>query len=240
MATATSPVIPNLTFSVRGEPKSGKTHFAMTFPEPIKLFSFDVGASFLRSKPQFSAKDIDVSEYYVPVVGIDDEGFSTFWQGKDGKSGLKKDIHDCLDPRLYKTVVIDTATTLWDIMKGAWGEIRGKKLMARDYAVPNSWFYQIVNRCRPQGINLVLIGYVADVWVNDQSTGEKKFSGFNQTEALADVCLQMTAEGKGAKAVNKATILAYRFDRTKSGVVLPDPTYADLISELGLDSPARA
>lgn len=57
---------PNLVFSVTGDAKSGKTHFAYTFPEPIKVFSFNRGSIFVIRK--FPMKQIDVEYYPLPVI----------------------------------------------------------------------------------------------------------------------------------------------------------------------------
>lgn len=67
---------PNLGFSVTGYSKQGKTHFAYTFPQPIKVYAFNRGAGFLRRK--FPDRDIDVTYYPIPA----DKGDGKAWAGQ--------------------------------------------------------------------------------------------------------------------------------------------------------------
>ena len=43
-----------------GEPEVGKTHFALTFPEPVYVVDTDLGVAPLLAKPEFRDKDIRI------------------------------------------------------------------------------------------------------------------------------------------------------------------------------------
>lgn len=57
---------PNLVVSVTGRAKTGKTHFAFTFPEPIKVYCFNRGADFVKKR--FPKKHIDIVNYSTPII----------------------------------------------------------------------------------------------------------------------------------------------------------------------------
>lgn len=61
---------PALAVSITGDAKSGKTHTAFSWPEPIKVYAFNRGADFVRRK--FPDKHIDVVYYKIPIIDEDD------------------------------------------------------------------------------------------------------------------------------------------------------------------------
>lgn len=66
---------PNLAFSLTGRAKSGKNHFAYTFPDPIKVYCFNGGAGFITKR--FPKKHIDVMNFTLPI--IDDPKDTSLW-----------------------------------------------------------------------------------------------------------------------------------------------------------------
>ena len=59
--------VPNLLVSLTAPPKSGKTHLALTFPEPIKVYAFDTGVDYVR-ETSFADKDIDIFHVELPFA----------------------------------------------------------------------------------------------------------------------------------------------------------------------------
>jgi len=57
---------PNLIYSVTGDAKSGKTHWAFTASEPIRVYCFNRGADFVSRK--FKGKKIDIVNFHLPVL----------------------------------------------------------------------------------------------------------------------------------------------------------------------------
>jgi hypothetical protein len=56
---------PNVIYSVTGDAKTGKTHFAFTAPAPIRVYCFNRGADFVKRR--FEDKQIDIVNFHLPV-----------------------------------------------------------------------------------------------------------------------------------------------------------------------------
>ena len=230
-------VTPNLIVSISGLPKSGKTHLAFTFPDPIRVFSFDRGYKEVRAK--FPNKQIDCAEYDLPIVDsleLRDTGFPEIWKR------IRDDIREAISGGVYKTIVIDTASSLWEIIRYAFNESENRAIgtggKARNYGEPNARMSSIFARAQLAGINLVLIQYLKDRWVSDENTGEKELDGWRRTEGLADVVLEIRQgtqliKGK-TKNANITLIKGNRYDRDLNGQELTDATYQDLLAVLGV------
>ena len=230
---------------VGGEPKTGKTHLALTFREPIKLFSFDLGYKQVVAK--FPGKKIDVVEYPMIVVDtleLKDAGFQKLWKT------VRDDLYKTYEEGKYKTIVIDTATALWEIVRYAFNEEQDKAVgaggKARNYGEPNSRFYGLIMRAQVAGINLVLTEYLKDEWLNDAPTGNKILEGWRRAAGLADIVLvteriQRVATPEERKAMGntktnaiKTTVKDCRFDLDMCGFNQENMCYDDLVALLGL------
>lgn len=225
---------PNIVFVVEAEPKSGKTHWACTCPEPIFLLSLDLGAKPIVEK--FPDKKIVVKEMPMPLfdsLSATDLGFDKFWRE------VKQAVYEAVDSGEYKTIVIDTGTALWEIIRYGYNEEEGKAVgassKARSYGEPNARMYGIITKCQLAGVNLVLLHYITDVYENDQATGKKKLDGWRRTEGLADVVLVNRKERIKGKTGSTfvTTIKDCRFDHTLDGTDIDMATYDDIITLLG-------
>ena len=84
------------------------------------------------------------------------------------------------------------------------------------------------------GINLVTTQYLNERWSTPpggkmaQPTGELKIQGWGQTEAFADVNVEMETKNKASKTVMVATIVSTRFERDTIGKKLEDTNYDEL------------
>lgn len=238
-------MIPNVLVSISGLPKTGKTHLAFTFPEPIKCFSFDVGSDFIRTK--FSNKAIDIQNFTLPIVEATDETWALpVWD--EFYSQYKKDV----EGQKYQTIVLDTATAVESILRQAILEEfqeskpTKQKLATNEYVARNLRMGAMFTRARNNGVNLVTIQYLREQWVRRdgsdkaEPTGLLIIDGWNQTEGLADINIEMTTKEKivaeGSKAVKKtvmvAAIKSNRFDREQNGQSFEDTTYDEIIALL--------
>lgn len=221
--------------AIEGNPKTGKTHLSLTFPDPIKVFSFDAGCKIVAAK--FPDKAIDIEEYSLPIIdslGTKDAGFEDLWKK------VKADIEKAVASGEYKTIVIDTGTHLWEIIRYAWNEENDKAVgaggKARTYGEPNARMYGIVMRAQVAGVNLVITHHLKDRWVKDENTGEKELDGWRRTEGLADVVLltervQRTIKDK-EQAVIQTTLKECRFGLALCGYQQDMMTYEDLAAIL--------
>uniref|UniRef100_A0A6M3KXT6 Putative ATPase domain containing protein n=1 Tax=viral metagenome TaxID=1070528 RepID=A0A6M3KXT6_9ZZZZ len=234
-------MIPNMLVSISGLPKSGKTWLSMTFPEPIKVFSFDSGADFVRTR--FPKKEIVVRNFILPV--IETEVMS--WASEPWDEFYSEFMQSVVDGE-YQTVVIDTATAAEIMLRQAileWlqeeADIKNKvkrKLATNEYVARNLRMKAIFDRARVSGINLVTIQYLGERWVRKagadraESTGELVLQGWNQTEGYADLNIEMTAKDKGDKTVMIATIKSNRFDRDVNRKSFEDTNFEEIAALL--------
>lgn len=226
-----------ISVSISGEPKSGKSHLALTFPKPLSILSLDLGAKALLSKPPFDGQDITLREMPMPLFDSLDAtslGFAQFWQE------VKKQIYADIDSCKFQTIVIDTATALWEVIRYGFNEEEGKAIgasgKARNYGEPNARMYGIYTRAQVGGVNLVLIQYTKDKWENDQNTGRRVMDGWNRTEGIVDVNLVNRKEPnpKGGGSQFKTLIKDNRYDHTTEGTELTMTDYDELVTVLGL------
>lgn len=233
----TEKLVPNILVSISGLPKSGKTHLAMTFPEPIKVFSFDLGADFVRTK--FPDKKIDVQNFVLPIVESGNETWALpVWER------FYAEFKKVAESGEYQTVVLDTASAVESTLRQAiLEELQqdkpGKqKLATNEYVARNLRMAAIFARARTLGINLVTIQYLREQWIrrpgSDKAdpTGELIIDGWNQTEGQADVNIEMETKVKAGKTVMIATIKSNRFDRDFNGKQYEDTTYDEVIAVL--------
>lgn len=226
-----SKIVPSITVAVSGDPKTGKTHFACTFPDPIKIYSFERGARFV-AKSKFATKNIEVREFNLPIIeSLEPEPYAQkIW--KDFNAEYKTDVAS----GKYQTLVIDTGTHLWRLIRQAVTEEEHiKRLVQRQYEKPNLMMASIYDIAQVAGINLVTIQYLADKFVKNENTGEKELKGWNEAEGRADIAIVMDIVQKANKAVVNATITKNRFDLSAYGQTYQNFNYSDLMTVLGLD-----
>lgn len=223
-------MIPNLLTSISGRPKSGKTHLALTWPEPIAVFSFDLrGAELLL--PKFEGKQIDIFKF-PPPISIEMEATEDdlkLW------NEFKKSYREAMESGKYQTIVVDPATMVWEVVRNAFKYASEKKgMMPRDYGTPNSRMAWVLTAPLVSGMNVVSVNYVRPVYEGEMPTSEIEIDGFKRTEGLADFVVFMEAVKKGKDSLCRARIEACRFDRTLNGFTIDDPTYDDIIGLLGI------
>lgn len=242
-------MIPNILVSVSGLPKTGKTWLSMSFPEPIKIFSFDLGADYVRTK--FPDKNIEVQNFAMPIIESEDMTWAApIWEE------FYKDYKETVEGGEYQTVVIDTATAMEAMLRQTVLEElqdvaaeKGKekqKLATNEYQRRNLRMKAIFDLAKTNGINLVTIQYLGEKWVKRQGsdraepTGDLIVQGWNQTEGFADINIEMATKMKlvmeNKKPVEKtvmvATIKSNRFDRDQNGKSFEDTTYEELVALL--------
>ena len=214
-----------LIISLSGEPKSGKTHFALTAPEPIEVFDFDGGVLTLLGK--FAGKDIRLYQYIMDVWGK--EKVSPMWDGFLGayKKALAGDA---------QTIVLDTATQTWEILRLAYFEKEspGDKHFAFEYGKPNSLMRSVISAPRVHGKNLILTHYIREVWnAEGKKTGEIVSDGFKHTEGLANLVLGFEAKARKPTGEDTlVTILRSREARELVGETLTNPDWNTLVALL--------
>lgn len=225
--------------AVWGEPGKGKTHFALTFPDPVYLLDLDMGAEDLA--PKFPGKTI----VHAPLAPHDPtdpasvaralELFIHAWQWALGEAA-----------RQSGTVVIDTASQLWRwVQVVKLEQIRQKRYRAEvakkggdeskvdydnirlyqyDYAEANNAMGNLLRRAlAAEGANVVLIHHAQEKYdASGNPTGRLQMRGFGETTAIVPTQLQLykTPDNQFMARIEK-----FRADGTKEGLSLPNLTY---------------
>jgi len=226
-------IVPNVVVSIKGEPKSGKTHFALTFPAPIFVASFDLGTQFVANK--FPGKQIDIVQYptalVVDIVGVVQACQDVYKKvAEDYRAAVEAD---------YQTLVIDTGTALWEIIRTAFTEERessggSRKPGALEYVEPNRRMAAFFTLPQILGKNLVVTSHLKEKWEGGVATGQFILDGFKKTEAYADVCLTIEMKGQKEKSYTEVVVTDNRYDRVLNGETMRDATYNDLLALLGV------
>ena len=225
---------PNKFVAIAGDPKTGKSHLALTFPDPIIVYSFDIrGTGLIVHK--FADKKIEIRQFLPPISATQKPGQDSVDLWEEFKADYSKSIGS----GEFNTVVIDPATMLWEIIRNAYTvENERNRLMRRDYGEPNARMLWVLSNPIVVGMNLVTINYLAAVYVDDKDTGEKKLDGFSRTAGLADLVVQTemkTTGGREKKSIVKARLDKVRFDRDLTGMELDDPDYDIIMALLGIE-----
>jgi hypothetical protein len=114
---------PRLILALDGKEKSGKTHFSLTAPDPIAYFAIDMGHEgvvrkfvdgevaskiILRADKKIKVPDISVYDKKTDSLKID---ATAAWEKM--RNAYKA---ACASPDI-KTVVVDTATEMWELLR---------------------------------------------------------------------------------------------------------------------------
>ena len=164
-----------LIVAVDGVEKHGKTHFSLTAPGPIAVINLDVGHEGVVGK-FCDNKHIEVSDYLVDPRA-EEVDYGALWER------LKNDYYTALEDKTFRTIVFDTATEVWDLLRLArFGKLT--QIMPHKYTEVNTEYREMMRTAYSNDKNLVLLHKVKDEWVNDASTGRKIRAGFKDTGYL--------------------------------------------------------
>ena len=195
--------------SLEGETKHGKTHLALTAPAPILYISLDRGFDDL--KPSFAGKEIHPVDFHLPPIYETPEETKAKMAAGDLRARIevqkaqaerraakmvdtaadywgrfRKLWSDAMNPKNgVKTVVVDTASALWELLAFAkfgkltqvppmlWGPVNAefKSLMLSPY--------------NTRAVNVILIHHVGDDYADNadgssRKTGTRKRKGFKE------------------------------------------------------------
>ena len=231
---------PRVTVSGWGEPKKGKSHFALTFPEPIQ--AIEIGETGIEDLlPTFKGKQITHTPLIMPVLSPevgDHQKLLTAFE-KVLLATVKQDSG-------YRTLVIDSASRLWRSVrlvmtaKSLEESVRRKGSQA-DYELANDYFEQIIQLVRTKpDLNLVLLHRHRDVWRTqtdengrDRSgaTGEVEARDYKGIENMVqlvikfDTGMRFDPRTKAEVESFMHTIQLCRFNRNIQGMKVPNMDY---------------
>lgn len=194
-----------LVAGIWGNPGRGKTHLALTFPEPIYFFNFDQGVTELLSKPEFRDKDIRVATYVLPEEKEKDDYPAYLAKLIE----FHNDFNEALANVGSGTIVMDTASqahTLIQFVKLTYAVEKRKTAKnpnpeARpfDYGDANMFEGNLLRRIlgQPQA-NAALIVRAKEVWNESGApTGQFTPDGFKELPSIVQVMLETRRSNDG-------------------------------------------
>jgi len=174
-------VIERIIMSIDGLEKQGKTHFALTAPGPIAMFSTDIGEEGVVSK--FEDKDIW-------IMSIDKVGEDSAEEAPKEYARFHKAYTSMLRGDDVRTIILDTATEIWEILRMArFGRLT--QVMPYQYGPVNAEYRALIRGAYNYNKNLILLHKMKPKYVNDKRTSEYERAGFSDTGFLVQVNTQI-------------------------------------------------
>jgi hypothetical protein len=171
---------PRLIVSMGGIEKQGKTHFALTAPGDIVIFSLDVGLEGVVHKFTRDKRVIvhNMMNYSDPDKAK--QAWSTYMQ-----------LYEmALRTPGVRTVIVDTATQLWALLRLArFGKVT--QVMPYQYGPVNAEYKGMLDMGYDSDKNLILIHKLRPVYINDKRTKDLERDGFRDTGARVQVNLHV-------------------------------------------------
>lgn len=222
-ARASSVVRPRIIANVEGLEKNGKTHFALTAPGPIAVVNFDVGLEGVVHK--FGDKQVVQADYRV-----DGSSGNTNTIAENAHKVWLKFMHDYNWALTnMRTVVIDTGTELWELLRLArFGKLT--QVMPHHYGPVNNEFRHMVKKAYDSQCNVIFLHKLKDEYINttnaqgkevSNKTGRKQRSGFSDMGYLVQV--NMLSEYDPDAKDFQITIRDCRQNPELNGEVIPAP-----------------
>jgi len=168
----------------------GKTRFTLTAPGPIAFLNFDYGLEGVVERFQVQ-KDI-----YVSSIKLDFQG------GKDqvvtaAERELQKfETNYQTALRQARTIVIDTGTELWELMRlAAFGKLA--QVMPHHYAPVNQEMERLVKLAYESDANLIMTHRLKEQWINDKKTGLYEFAGMKEIPSFVQAHARLWVDQDG-------------------------------------------
>lgn len=237
------PAYPRLVCSVWGDKKTGKTSFALSFPKPIWVMNLDFGVDELFiSRPELLG---EVQRMNLQMNELTDPG--TWGQ-------LLQQFHDGYLAALEAaqiaggTVIVDTATQLWQVIQAVKIEhVRNQRLAAveaktyandtkkqealeraqkpsqLDYGQANAFMGGLMRRAMHYDrASAVFINRAKPEYSEGgRPTGNMEYHGFGELPAISQVHIQLSKKG----GTHMARINDCRFNSSLEGLEIANANY---------------
>jgi hypothetical protein len=209
---ATEKRVKRLVVSVEGEEKKGKTSFALSSAGPIALLNFDLGLEGVVEK-WIKVKKVWVSEFdYRDATSV--KQWEEMWEKMKGA------YMEALKSPKVRSVVIDTATEAWELLRLArFGKLT--QVMPHHYAIPNAEFRDLIRKAYQHDKNLILVHKMKPEYVGDKSTGRLVRSGYGDTPYLVQLSLKVYRDPESSAFGVK--VLSCRHNGSLEGTEFPEP-----------------
>lgn len=232
-----------------GLSKEGKSHNALTWPQPLYYLNFDQGVEELLLKPEF--QDLWIEQPVDPETGK-----SRLYVPSENNPTLARSILSEFD-RAYEwalsqdegTVVLDTATQLWQLAQDVFldpvikkraraAEKRGEedyRLFPYDYGDANRYMRGVYLKASQYPRMNVLFIHRAREKYDSKGTalGIYEPQGFGEMSSLVQMVINIRLVREGDSIKSVARIEKNRWSLDYIGSEFDNPTYADLCAACG-------
>lgn len=220
---ADAPVKNRLIWASVGMPGSGKTHFALTAPGPIAVFSLDRGLEGVVEEFQ-KKKDIYVAEYdWNPTEDLDQQ------EAIDLRDKFTADFEEAI--LKARTIVWDREGDLWELFRYA--EFGAPNDSPRNYPALNQRYRRLINMAKASDVNFGCLQGMKAEWaakVNKKTgaqgaaaTGAMVRAGFGELEGLVHVDLLHTYD-----KTDKSYVIEVGKSRGPGGYAVQGETLGDI------------
>ena len=234
-------IYPRIIASVWGLPKTGKTHFAFSFPKPIHAVEIgETGVEDLSAvHPEWDVRYCPlILPNLAPSIADHEKMLSEF------EETLNKAVNS--DAR---TLMIDSFSRLWRSVRlvkteeGFQNSQRNKRNQA-DYELANDYIEQVIQVARKnRGMNIVLVHRHRDIFRKDAdgklvNTGEAEARDYRGMDNLVQVCVRtekqqfVDPKTRDKKLDFAHTIELCRFSPELEGVMVRRLTYERLVERM--------
>lgn len=231
-----------LRVNIWGEPKSGKTSFALSFPRPLYLFDFDHGFKELIAKRPELGEGLYYQEYALPPNPTPQEG----------EALLQSFVDDWREAALApgSTMVLDTGTQLRELVtyvkiaqkleekikKAQAMAAKANKsfdpdmvqIMRPDYSERNQLMSAILSIPTLANKNAVYLWKAREKYSgNGQATGQYEGDLSREAPYIAQGTLARRRGGIGKNVFFTTTVEDWRDDPTLNGETFPEDVVAN-------------
>ena len=209
---ATSVIKQRLIVSTRGLDKHGKSSFALSSPGPIIYFNFDFGLEGVVHK-YAKNKSVYIKDYKVKRGDTSNVYFNAL-------EAFKQDYYKALTTNA-RSVVLDTATELWELIRLArlGGNLGVSKEASYKWGPINAEYIGLIREAYDHDKNLILLHKAKKEYVDDKFTGKYELDGYKYTPGLVQVNTVVYREGLDGDFYLK--ILNCRQNATIAGMECP-------------------
>jgi hypothetical protein len=174
-----------LIVSGSGREKQGKTHFALTAPDPIIFISIDIGTEGVVNKFQAEGKKVFVYDVRVPK-GEKQEVYDSLW--KDIKKRL-----EVVYAMNQGTVIIDTASEAYELARLAhFGKLT--QVLPHHYTVVKAEWREFLRLAYDSNMNSVFLHKLKPKYVDNVRTREYEIAGMDEIPYLVQCNIRMYKE----------------------------------------------
>lgn len=225
--------------NVEGEEKTGKNHFAFTAPKPLLCISVDRDARPVARK--FKGVHVAAFDWELPLKKATTQAVS------DVTRPVWKEVeelfYDALKSTRVKTIVMDTGTRLWDLIRLAkFGKLQQVPPVL--YTQVNALFERMILAGQGTGKHIIWLHRLGERWIDvkkngkyvGMNTGEMKRLGFKSMGFDVEANIRLTRDGN----VFTAEIIDNGFDGDCNGMLFKKKmcNYPSVMSALTDSDPA--